>query len=88
MNIIHEHKPELKLTALGNLMGLKHCSASYHHKTHKDLMIQPDGKYKDLFNKIRLAYKREMLIHVYKRVLIEKRKQLQDMLAEINQVLE
>ena len=89
-NILQEQKPELKLTVLSGLMGLKHCSANYHQKTHRDLMIQPDGKYKDLFNKLRLTYKRTLIVQDrnYKNVLIEKRKKLQEMLEEINQVLE
>jgi hypothetical protein len=87
--ILHEYKPELKLKDVGEMVGLKYCSIIHHKKTHDNLMLQLNGKYKSLFQNIRISYKREMIKQdkTYKRVLIEKRKQLQFMLEEINQLL-
>lgn len=88
--ILQEQKPELKLKVVGEMVGLKYCSIIHHRKTHENLMVQFNGKYKELFQILRLSYRREMIKRdkTYKKVLIEKRKQLQFMLEEINQLLE
>lgn len=86
--LLKKYKPELKTKEIGKLLNVNHSSVCHHRNKHGKLM-ETDVVYKDMFNEIDLAYQQKMVIvnKSFKESLINKKKRLEKMLADINYVL-
>jgi predicted transcriptional regulator len=80
---------KLTVEKIGNLLNVNHATISYHLKTHKALLVQRDGKYKEMYEKINNKYKLTLALsgENVKFELIEKREKLQKMIKEIDLTL-
>ena len=80
---------KLSVEKIGNLLNVNHATISYHLKTHKALMTQRDGKYKEMYDKISQKYKLTLALsgENVKFELIEKKEKLQKMIEDIDSTL-
>ncbi len=48
---------KITVVNIGDVLNLTHSTVTYHIKKHQDMMVQKNGKYKELYEKIFKAYK-------------------------------
>ena len=89
-NILKESHYKLSMEMIGILLNSDHSTIVYHMKTHKNLLVQKDGKYKDLYEKISRLYqnKLSLLGENAKEQLLEKKVRLQKMIEDIDNMIE
>jgi hypothetical protein len=88
-NVLKENHRKLSVEKIGALLNVDHATVTYHRKTHLNLLIQRDGKYKSLFEEINKRYQRKLMASgvTLKSELLQKRERLQSMLEDIDVVL-
>jgi len=81
---------KLSVEKIGGLLNINHATVSYHLKTHKNLLLQRDGKYRKLYEEISKKYRQSLVINGgdVRAALLEKRKKLEQMLEEVDSILQ
>lgn len=87
--LMKENYVKMTVEKIGSLFNVDHSSVSHYTKTHKDLMLQRDGKYKSMYEKINRSYSQSILMYGTPRLaILEKKKSLEIMLEDINRTLQ
>jgi hypothetical protein len=88
-SILSERHSSESLKVRGSYLNIDHSTVLHHLKTHENLLREKDGNYKRKYEKIKEIYSRDLLLasNGTRVELLEKRKQLQDMIEEIDYVL-
>lgn len=89
-NVLKEsHK--ISVEKIGSILNIDHSTVSYHLRTHKNLLSQNKGNYKETYLEISDRYRQEIFLSEadkMKSELLSKKNKLQTMISSIDEIME